>query len=64
MTSSSIVQVISCANRNDSLGVVIDLDLAEDLGLAGLVPVENDGQMFHPSACSCTIDNNLNASSL
>ena len=49
--TSSIVQVISCAKRNGSLGVVIDLGLADDLGLAGLVHCV-DAQMFHPSARS------------
>ena len=49
--TSSIVQVISCAKRNGSLGVVIDLALVDDLGLAGLVHY-GDGQIFQPSARS------------
>ena len=54
--TSSIVQVISCANRNDSLEAAIDIGLADDLGQRALFTMEM-------VKCSirlpvpCTIDN-------
>ena len=62
MLTSSIVQVISCANRNDSLEAAIDIGLAYDLGQRALFTMEM-------VKCSirlpvpCTIDN-LNVLSL